>query len=453
MNILIENATYYSFLSNSFAKNACIFIKGNKIKKIFSDREEINKILEKDDIDFYIDARDKIILPGLVNAHMHFYGSYATGLTNIKVSTNFVNILNNLWWKLDASLNSEANILSALGYIENAIKHGTTTIIDHHCSPFAIKHSLQNIGELALKSGIRLSTCFEISERNGYDIFVKSLEENISFKSFCDNIDSKRLHSMIGLHASFTLSDDALKIIEDQTKELKVGYHIHVAEDIEDEEDAKSKGYKNVVERLHKFGITGHNSIFAHCVHVSDEEISLLKKTKTMVVNNPQSNMNNAVGVANIKKLLNKGIIVGLGSDGMTVNMFEELRNALWQQKLINKSPHMFFNEVIKMLFYNNYLIANKLFGTQLGYIKEGAEADLILIDYNPPTPLSENNIFGHLLFRISQEIVDTTIVDGKILMLNKQIINKHLFDKLQDSPDVAQQVWNKFDELTSKNE
>lgn len=453
MNILIENASFYSFLDDNFEKDVNIFIKDGKINKIFSKKKNISEISKKYGIDYYIDAKHKIIIPGLINAHMHFYGSYAAGLTNIKESTNFVDILNNLWWKLDAALTDDAVKFSALGYIENAIKHGTTTIIDHHCSPNAIKDSLKTIADIALDAGIRLSTCFEVSDRNGRSITEKSIKENIEFYKYTKKLKSKLLHSMFGLHASFTLPDDVLEFIKQETKNLDIGYHIHVAEDAADQQDAKEKGYNNVVERLHKFGITGEKSIFAHCVHISDEEIEILKNTNTIVVNNPQSNMNNAVGVANIKKMLDSGILLGLGSDGMTVNMFEELRCALWQQKLINKAPHLYFGEVCKMLFHNNYLIANKLFGTKLGYIQERADADLILIDYIEPTPMNKNNFYGHLLFRISQEIVDTTIVNGKLLMVNKQIINKKLFEELKDSEESAKKVWKNFDKLNKGKE
>jgi putative selenium metabolism protein SsnA len=445
MNILITDVTYFSFLDEKFEKDVNIFIKDGKIAEIFSKTKEIDIIEKKYGIDFWIDGQNKILLPGLVNAHMHFYGAYSTGISDVKQSSNFKEVLENLWWKLDKSLNEDAIKYSTLHYIENAIKHGTTTIIDHHASPKAVKNSLKTIAEIAFQSGIRLSTCYEVSDRDGNEITEEGIQENIEFIKYSEKQNSQKIVPLFGLHASFTLSDDTLRKIQNITKGLNIGFHIHVAEDKIDEEDAKKRGYKSAIDRLNKFGITNDKSIFAHCVHISDEEIKILKETGTMVVNNPQSNMNNAVGIANIKKLQDNGVLVGLGSDGMTVNMFEELRTALWQQHIFNGNPNCCFIEVCNMLFKNNYLIANRLFKTKLGYIKKGCEADLILMNYIPHTPLTEKNILGHLVFGISQELVDTTIVDGKILMYEKQIVNKNLYEKKKESVEVAKDVWKNF--------
>jgi cytosine/adenosine deaminase-related metal-dependent hydrolase len=177
-----------------------------------------------------------------------------------------------------------------------------------------------------------------------------------------------------------------------------------------------------VVERLQKHGILGPNTLTAHGVHLSDGEMSILADTKTTVVHNPQSNMNNAVGIADILAMQRHGIRVGLGTDAMTVNMLEELRTALWCQHLRNANPSIGFGEMTQMLFRNNPLIAQRMWGLPLGELRAGAPADVILIPYNAPTPLNDDNQFGHLLFGLSQESVDTTIVGGRVLMANRQL-------------------------------
>jgi cytosine/adenosine deaminase-related metal-dependent hydrolase len=173
---------------------------------------------------------------------------------------------------------------------------------------------------------------------------------------------------------------------------------------------------------LHKFGILGPRSIAAHCVHVNRREMDLLAETQTAVVHNPQSNLNNAVGIADVISLAKRNVLVGLGTDAMTTNMLEELRVALWAQHLRAQNPSVGFAEVVTALFLNNPAIASRCFNLPVGELREGGVADIVLMDYDPPTPLDGSNSFGHLVFGISQAAVDTTIVGGRVLMQNKRL-------------------------------
>ena len=170
------------------------------------------------------------------------------------------------------------------------------------------------------------------------------------------------------------------------------------------------------------FEVLGPRSIAAHCIHVSHREMDLLAETKTTVVHNPQSNMNNAVGTANIMELMKRGALVGLGTDAMTTNMLEELRAALWGQHLRAANPSVGFGEATGALFANNPKIAERIFGLRFGEICEGAAGDIAIFEYDPPTPLEGCNFLGHLVFGISQTEADTTIVGGRVLMENKKL-------------------------------
>jgi putative selenium metabolism protein SsnA len=441
MRILIKNGTVITLgESNKILKDQCIIIKDKIIEKICKSSpkdEEFDKV---------IDAKGKIILPGFINAHMHFYSSYSRGLYKAKPSKNFTEILENLWWKLDKLLTLDDVYYSALIALVGCIKSGTTTIIDHHASPFAIKGSLKKIADAVLEAGVRANLCYELSCRDGPEIAKLGIDENVEFIKYCKELKSDQLTALFGLHASFTIDDETLKIASEEGRKLGAGFHIHCAEDLADQKVTKEKFGKSVVERLRDANILGGNTILGHCIHLSDEELEMIAQSKTNVVHNPQSNMNNAVGVADIVKMTKKNILVGLGTDAMTNNMMEELRSAMWIQKLHQKDPSSSFMEVTNLLVHNNAKIAKKFFGdVGIGELKEGGVADLILIEYYPPTEFDENTFLGHLVFGISQCKVDTTICRGKILMENAKLCTLDEEKIMAKALELSKKLWDKF--------
>jgi len=439
-SLLIKNANIYTGgISKKLLKGYEIYIEDGRISKIFkSGTKKIN-------VKKIINADNKIVMPGFINIHMHFYSTFATGLNKINPSNNFVDVLNNLWWKLDKKLDSKAIYYSTLAALINAVKHGTTTIIDHHSSPFSIRGSLFEIEKAVTRCGLRCSLCYEVSDRDGDKRAEEGIKENYEFIKYVKNKNSNFIKALFGLHASFTLTDKTLAIASDIGNSLDTGFHIHCAEDVTDQKDSIRKYSMRVVERLNKFMITGDKSIFAHCVHLNEKEKDIIRMTSTAVAINPQSNANNAVGISDIKNFAKENILYGIGTDAMTVNMMEELRAALWLSHLKNKNPNptLCFNDVSKMI-ENNVIIANRYF-KGIGEIKEGNFADIIIIDYYPCTPLRENNFSGHLIFGISRQRVDTTIVNGNILMENKEI--KFIDEKEvgEKSIKISKKIWDTF--------
>jgi len=272
------------------------------------------------------------------------------------------------------------------------------------------------------ETGLRACLCYELSDRDGAGIAKEGLAENAWFIQQCQQQNNSRVKALFGLHASFTLSDASMEKAATLGQALHTGFHIHVSEAQSDQDWALKHCGKRVVERLKKFEILGPRSIAAHCIHVNRREMDLLAETKTAVVHNPQSNMNNAVGTANVIELMKRGALVGLGTDAMTTNMLEELRVALWGQHLRAANPSVGFCEVTGALFANNPKIAERIFGLRFGEICEGAVGDIGIFDYDPPTPLESGNVFSHLVFGISQTEADTTIVGGRVLMENRKL-------------------------------
>lgn len=391
-----------------------------------------------------IDASGKIVLPGFINAHMHFYSTFARGLGKAAPSKNFVEILNNLWWKLDKQLTNADSYYSAVIPLINAIRKGTTTIIDHHASPFAITGSLAAIEKGVRETGLRAALCYEVSDRDGEEKAKEGIEENAAFIAAAQAKDDNTIKGMFGLHASFTLSDKTLEEAAYRGHKLGAGFHVHTAESQADQLQCEAHHKLRVVERLRDFGVLGRKSIAAHCVHVNEKEIEILRETGTAVVHNPQSNANNSVGIADVTAMAAKGVLVGLGTDAMTVNMLEEVRCGLWLQHL-KTDPSQGFMEEAGALVTNNAVIASRYF-KGLGELKAGFAADIAIIDYLPPTPLDEGSFLGHLIFGISQSTVDTTIAAGKVLM-EKKVLKLDLDEEevSRKSLELAKKLWKKF--------
>ena len=414
---LIENGLILTLDGeNPVLQGYGMLLEGGRVAKIAPRRELPKRGVRR------IDARGKVVMPGLINAHMHFYSTLVRGLGKAAPAHDFNGVLRNLWWRLDRKLTLDDCYYSALLMMIAAVRHGTTTLIDHHASPAAIAGSLERIARAGGETGLRIGLAYEISDRDGPQTAAAGLAENADAVRFCRERGGEHLRALVGLHAAFTLSDETLDRAAAMAADLGVGCHIHVAEAESDQAYNLERYGLRVVERLRRHGILGEKTIAAHAVHVDREEIETLAASRTMVVHNPQSNLNNAVGIADIVAMKSAGVLVGLGTDAMTVDMLEELRVALWAQHYGRRDPSQGFLEATSALFSGNPAIGERLWGLPLGRIREGGPADVILVDYDPPTPLDAGSVLGHLVFGISQSAVDTTIVAGRVLMENKKL-------------------------------
>lgn len=392
----------------------------------------------------FIDAAGGLIMPGLINTHMHLYSTFARGMDSKSASPKtFGDILSGLWWKLDKALTQDDIYFSALVAMLDCVKNGTTTIVDHHASPHAVQGSLSTLARAAREVGVRSAFCYEVSDRDGEEIAREGIEENASFLSACRN--DPMVAGLFGLHASFTLSDATLTKCIDAAALTQSGFHIHVAEGPEDLEDSVAKFGLRVVERLQRFGILGPQTIAAHCVHVDAKEIELLRATGTQVVHNPESNMGNAVGASPVLGMMAQGVNVGLGTDAYTCDMFESAKVANLLQKHVAGDPSVAWGEVPRMLYYNNAAIASGLFGGTFGVLTPGARGDIIVVDYTPATPLNESNWSGHLLFGVSGRCVETTIINGEIRMLNRKLIGLDEQAINAGARELAARLWERI--------
>lgn len=394
-----------------------------------------------------IDVRKKIILPGFINTHHHLYSTFARGMyIPGEPAKNFMEVLEKLWWKLDRVLTAEDIYYSSLIPLIECVKNGTTTIIDHHESQEFQAGSLDEIRKAVEKIGIRAALCFGTSDRYGKG--KEGLKENERFLSSLVSCPSSLVAGMVGLHAPFTVNNDTLEAHVALAKKYKTGMHIHCAEDLADEKDSVKKYKMRIVERLKKFGALGEKTMLVHCIHIDEKEMGIMKDTKTNAVHNPESNMNNAVGCADVLTMLKKGITVGLGTDGMSSDMLSQMRCAYLIHRHVKKDPRVAFCEAPEMLLQNNSKIAEKIFGKKLGKIEIGCPADMVVLDYIPPTPLLKDNFLGHLIFGMVDAAMDTVICNGKTLMKEKKLegINEELI--CRKSRELSAKFWERIKKL-----
>ena len=401
-----------------FVENGAVAIEGTKIAAV-GETEAIKK--QYGDAEF-IDAKGGVIMPAFINTHEHIYSAMARGLSIKGYNPKgFLDILDGQWWTIDRHLTLEQTKYSAVETLISCIRNGVTTVFDHHASFGQIGGSLFTIADVAKELGVRACLCYEISDRDGMDKARESVMENAEFIRYALKDDTDMIAGMMGMHAQFTISDATMELAA-ANKPDEVGYHIHVAEGIEDLHDCLKKYGKRIVDRLMDFNILGEKTLLGHCIYINPHEMDLIKDTNTRVVHNPESNMGNACGCPPTMELVHRGILTGLGTDGYTHDMIESYKvaNVLHKHHLCDANAA--WGEVPKMLFENNAAIANRYFKTPLGVLKEGAAGDVIVVDYNPPTQLDASNINGHILFGMTGRDVVTPVANGRVLMKDREI-------------------------------
>ncbi|HZU66866.1 MAG TPA: putative aminohydrolase SsnA [Ktedonobacteraceae bacterium] len=453
--ILIGNGIVVTLgAENRLIERGAVLVRDSRIAAIDSDSLLRQQYPDAE----YVDANDGLIMPSFLCSHTHFYSAFARGMAIPgEPPRNFLEILERLWWRLDKLLTLEDIKASAGVYMVDAIRHGTTCVVDHHASPNAIEGSLDVIGDVVEEAGVRACLAYEVSDRDGPDVTAGGIHENERFiRSLRSErrqaAEAGRIAASYGLHASFTLGPLTLERCAEGGANLGVGFHIHVAEDVADEQDSIARYDMRVVDRLEQAGILGSRTIAAHCVHVQGGEMGRLADTSTSSVHNPRSNMNNAVGRAPVEELLRTGVNVGLGNDGFSMNMMQEMKTAYLLHKLALADPRaMPADLVLKLAFEDNAQIMQAVFSPfcadfpRVGELSVGGAADIVLLDYLPPTPLSSDNFPWHLIFGMDGSQVNSTMVAGRWLMRNRQLLTIDEARIHARARELSQALWKRL--------
>jgi cytosine/adenosine deaminase-related metal-dependent hydrolase len=400
-------------------------IEGNRIIPTFGDlvveRGKISSIFKRNFSDYIenktrlnntdYNAGGRLITVPLINFHDHFYSRLAKGLPINKPMDSFQSVLKNLWWDLDKKLTIDMIEASARMSVIEAIKNGVTYIFDHHSSPNATDGSLEKIAEVLIDNNIRGALCFETTDRNGARLSKQGLEENISFLK---NYSGTNLKSLLGLHASFTISDDTLAEASELVEEYGIGIHIHLCEDKSDRTLSKQYTDQLPVKRLVQNKLLNGKSILGHGVFLTQKEYYQIAASGSAIVYNPDSNMNNAVGLPVYSKVPSN-IPILIGTDGMHANIAKSMKQYFLLLRNQKNRMEAAFKLFIKS-YYDQITFVKKYFEDFPSLI-ENDRADFIIWDYIPPTPLDESNFWGHFIYGALESNVKTVIQQGNILM------------------------------------
>ena len=454
--LLIHNATVCTFgEANQVLEGGAVLVEDGQIAAVGSGNELARA---------YPDARredagGKVLMPGNICSHTHFYGAFARGLyIPGPAPKDFPEILRRLWWTLDMALDDDGVLYSALVCLVDAIRNGTTTLFDHHASPAHIDGSLDIIAGAVEAAGLRAVLCYEVTDRNGPEGAAAGIAENVRFIKQQRSRSGGRpeqvmLSGLFGLHASLSLSDETLAQCVAEAEALgDVGFHVHAAEGPADQEDSLAKYGLRTIDRLRARGILGPRSIVAHVTAIDGWEMAALRKSGAWVTHQPRSNMNNAVGVADVPAMLRGGMPVLLGNDGFSNDMFTEMKTAYLLHKVWRNDPRaMPGNQVIDMAYRHNARLAAQHFPLPLGEISAGAAADLLLLDYYPTTPMTADNLPWHVLFGVSGSHVTHTMAAGRWLMKERSLLTLDEAAITAQSRQVAKATWQRFWELSGQ--
>lgn len=446
--MIITNATVITWDQDAplhYGKD--VYISAEKIVEI-GDHEKINQKYPQETV---IDASGKVLMPGLICAHTHFYGLFSRGLAIPGESPrNFTEILKKLWWPLDSSLTEGDVRYCTLVCLIDAIKHGTTTLFDHHASPLCINGSLDIISDTFQETGVRGAVSYEVTDRYGEDKRDASINENIRMilKVKEPNYAKGLVKALMGIHAGLTVSDQTLEKVREKLPSGS-GIHIHVAEDKVDEEDSITKSGLRVVDRLNKYSLINSNSLIVHGVHLDKKEMEIVRDSSAWLTHQPRSNMNNAVGMAEIEMMDELGIKICMGNDGFSNAMWDEWRTCYLSHKMSKRSPSaMNGNLVAKIGALNNADLVTHIFdGLKIGKIAPGYQADLILVDYYPITEMNQFNIPWHILFGFRESMVTDTMVNGKWLMRDRELVDLDEQEISRKALELSKNVWKRYSE------
>jgi putative selenium metabolism protein SsnA len=426
MSILLKNATYIDWKTLEFNQiNIFIEQDNNAIQFI----ENFDQIANNSNLEV-LDCTGKLVTKSFAIGHHHVYSALSRGMgAPKKKPENFYEILKYVWWTLDKCLDPEMIESSALVTAIACAKAGSTFVIDHHASPFAVKGSLEIIAKAFDKVGVSHLLCYEISDRDGINITQEGLDETESYLM--------NHQALVGLHASFTVSNDTLNQVIELMNRFNSGIHIHVAEDLYDQDFCLRTYGKRVVERLNESGVLkSSRTILGHCLHLDDNEKDIIRNSPCWVVQNTESNMNNNVGHFNSENL---GSNIMLGTDGMHSDMLQSAKAAFFAGQGFDTidyhSAYQRFRNVHRYISENNF--------------KGDCENNLVVLDYNTPTGINQNNFYGHFIFGINSNHVSDVISNGKLIVKNRQIQTVNEAEILKVSKECANRLWKKMQEIT----
>jgi len=385
------------------------------------------------------DLKGQWLVPGFVLGHAHIYSAFARGWISPFNPANFQELLDQLWWKLDAGLDAQTVYLSGKVSAVEVLRNGITTVIDHHASGKMISGSLETLRKAVVEeSGLRGIFCFESSDRFPLE---ETLEENASFAKACAQRNDGRTGALFGLHACMSLSKESLEKAARYRQGTPV--HVHVAESLDDQLDSKKRYKLSCVERLDEAGLLEPGALLAHCIHVSPEELAIMKARGVFLALNPLSNMNNGVGLPPYIRFREAGIPVIAGNDGLGFNFGRDLQSFLFAFKHQAQSPLALDLGDVSRLVRQTWDYAGALLNCKLGRLLPGYEADFISLPYDPPSPLDESNALGHWFYGLLDSYRPQNVWCAGTPRIQNSLVLEETTPVLEAARRAAAGLWN----------
>jgi cytosine/adenosine deaminase-related metal-dependent hydrolase len=421
MSLFLKNATYIDWQTLDISLVNLRIEEGSD-----APMASINTIPPVKPGDEIVDCTGLLVTKSFANAHHHIYSALSRGMpAPPSPPVNFYEKLKFVWWRLDKALDTEMIKASALYAGMMSLKAGATFVIDHHASPFAVNKSLDTIAEAFDKLGLSHLLCYEISDRDGMQKTVEGVMHSGEYL--------KSRQGLVGLHASFTVSDQTMLRAAELVKHFDTGIHIHVAEDKYDQQHCKTNYKKGVIERLNDFGLlVSPKTILVHCLHLSRAEKKLLANSNAWVAENMESNLNNKVGVFNA---VNMGSRIMLGTDGMHSNMIRSAQYAYFAGLTTDKSSPG--NVYRRLRNVHRYLRSNSFSGD--------GDNNLVVLDYNSPTLVSPENFIGHFFYGFDASHVRHVIANGKLVVKDRKLVNMPEEEILDFAREMSVKLWEKM--------
>lgn len=440
--IRFRNATIVEFDPPRIREGMDVYVDRDEIVRVGATSASTRVELDRD-----IDVTGKLLFPGLVCSHHHYYSGLARGvIADLGPMPDFVSILRELWWRMDRAHDEATLYASSRICSVDAIRSGTTAVIDHNASPNCITGSSATLRRGMEEVGLRGAVCYEVTDRNGEAGMEEGIEEN---RAYAHQIDAERKdgtwsglsEAFIGGHAPFTLPDRALTAIGHVCESTGRGFHVHLAEGSYDVSYSHIHYRTDLVTRLDRFGLVTDRSLFAHGIYLNDAEIALMNERDAFLVHNCASNMNNNVGYNT--RLADYTNVV-LGTDGIGGDMFETTRNAFFKHR--DSGGPLQPDGFLQALAAGNRLL-ERTFQRKFGRVEPGYVADVVIGNYRSPTPLVAENIAGHIAFGMGSNIVETVMIGGAIVMEDRRFP----FDEeaiYANARDEARRLWSRMNEI-----
>jgi len=420
--IAIYGGPLYDGNGNIYEDGA-VFVSKGKVVSAGTEDSVFAKIPKTVDIEVY-DTLGCIIFPGLINLQHHFYRSFALGLPFYNPINKTAAQLEHFWWKYNQCLDDEMVQLATFVSVLNSIKTGVTTLFDMQSSPLAISKILKNIASAVSRSGIQATLSYEISERNGEDVFIRSLEEN---RDFIKNVtQDSAIHGMLGIQGARGLSDKAMTLIGEAADDT-AGYHIEL-------------GAKTILNRLASFGLINSKSLVSSGFPLDKDDLKTLQESGATFVQTPGSQNDHTA-------LLQSGINQGIGTSGNGSGVLQAL-NFEFNRRYGPEIDFTKLSDYIKTLLQRNTEFAGRYFSGKPGIIKKGSNADIVVFNYIPVTPITNENYLQHLLFGMQDMSAKMVMTGGRFIYNNYTFLSLDEEIVIEESQKAAKRLHKKFEKL-----